>query len=85
LEQETVFKDVVEQVADGNHSICGVILESHLLGGKQSFHSLPVNPEISITDPCLDWNQTVKLLQEGAHMLKERSASAIRNAVTCVI
>lgn len=84
-EQEVAFKNVIEQVAEGNHSIRGVILESHLIGGKQSCHSMPLKPEISITDPCLDWNQTAELLREGAKALKERNNEVIKDAVTCAV
>ena len=72
-EQETVFYDVINQVIEGNAAIKGVILESHLQGGKQLFEGTAPHPETSITDPCLGWNKTEELLKEGAQRLKTKS------------
>jgi 3-deoxy-7-phosphoheptulonate synthase len=61
--QRAVFESVMEQ-AEENRAIAGLMLESHLFGGKQSLgddRSL-LNYGVSITDPCLDWEETEGLL-----------------------
>lgn len=59
--QPEVFQAVLEQYLEGNRAIRGVLLESHLFEGKQ-----PLTPSlrygVSITDSCLDWKTTEKLL-----------------------
>ena len=50
--QQEVFLSALEQIQEGNHLIMGMMLESHLQGGNA----------LSITDPCLDWLSTEKLL-----------------------
>ena len=72
MEQETVFGDVINQVVEGTRAIKGVILESHLQAGKQISDGTTPHPETSITDPCLDWNQTEGLLKEGAKRLQTK-------------
>lgn len=62
--QKTVFESVLSQ-AQENKAIAGIMLESHLFAGKQPLgddRSL-LNYGISITDPCLDWEETASLLR----------------------
>ena len=71
--QLDVARDIANQVARGNHSIFGVMLESNLLGGRQDV----VNGQTlaygqSITDPCIDWNNTSLLLEELAAAVHSR-------------
>jgi 3-deoxy-7-phosphoheptulonate synthase len=54
------------QIVDGNRSIVGLMLESHLKAGSQ-----PIPKDLgkleygmSITDPCIDWDSTAKLLHK---------------------
>jgi 3-deoxy-7-phosphoheptulonate synthase len=64
---------IADQVADGNESIVGVMLESFLVEGRQD---LGEAPELiygqSITDPCLDWDTTVALLGQFAAAVQAR-------------
>ncbi|WP_144393629.1 3-deoxy-7-phosphoheptulonate synthase [Pleionea sediminis] len=62
--QPLVFKNVVEQIRQGNRSILGLMLESHLTEGQQS-----INDDLtqlvygqSITDACIGWETTEELL-----------------------
>ena len=74
-EQESVFMNILEQIENGNTAIRGMILESHLQGGKQKMDlGTPLAPEISITDPCLSWEKTASLIQTGA-MLRGKTAT----------
>jgi len=63
--QMLVSNDVSEQIAQGNLGIFGVMVESHLVEGRQDL----VDGEAkvygqSITDACIGWNDTEKLLAQ---------------------
>lgn len=62
LDQKNVFQSVLEQYLSGNEQIMGIMMESYLKSGSQSIHSYPLDPSISITDPCLDWDSTEELI-----------------------
>lgn len=73
--QALVLKDVAHQVADGNHAIKGVMLESHLFGGNQKLtRPQDLRYGVSITDACLDWDSTAAALRETAALLRARRA-----------
>ena len=62
--QPLVFADCIHQVREGNRSVVGLMLESHLEAGNQS---IPENLGqlrygVSVTDPCIDWASTEALL-----------------------
>jgi 3-deoxy-7-phosphoheptulonate synthase len=74
--QPLVAENCVAQIADGNRSIVGLMLESHLKPGSQS---IPKDLSklvygMSITDPCIDWPTTESLL-----LKLHRSLAATRN------
>ncbi len=49
----------------------GIMLESHLESGNQP--ATPnARPDVSVTDPCLGWEETVKLLREIDHIVSKR-------------
>jgi 3-deoxy-7-phosphoheptulonate synthase len=62
--QPTVFQSVIHQIAEGNANIQGLMLESHLYGGNQGLpHDLSeLQYGVSITDSCLDWASTARLI-----------------------
>lgn len=77
--QKLVLEEVAEQVRNGNRSIIGVMIESNLEEGNQP---IPDDLDdlkygVSITDACIDWDTTDKLLREFAasisDSLKKRS------------
>jgi 3-deoxy-7-phosphoheptulonate synthase len=71
--QVEVARDVAAQVADGSPSIFGVMLESHLVGGRQD--PKPGQPLVygqSITDACLGWDDTVPVLEGLAKAARVR-------------
>lgn len=69
--QPFVFKSVLNHILTGDNRIKGFILESNHKAGKQPFegNGESVDPEISITDPCLDWPMTASLIQWAAHKI----------------
>ena len=71
--QPAVARDIATQVADGRPHVFGVMLESHLVGGRQD--ARPGQPLVygqSITDACLGWDDTVPVLEELAKAVRTR-------------
>ena len=63
--QSKVFKSVLNQKINGQKSIFGIMLESHLNPGNQDLSSDTKNLEygVSITDECIGWDETSELIQ----------------------
>jgi 3-deoxy-7-phosphoheptulonate synthase len=71
--QMLVGQDVAGQIAAGDFRIFGVMIESHLVGGQQKL--IPGKPLVygqSITDACLAWDDSEKLLRELAVAVTRR-------------
>lgn len=71
--QPVVMHDCVHQILEGNRSIIGVMLESHLHDGNQN---IPENLSdlkygVSITDACIGWDVTEKIVLEAAEKVRE--------------
>jgi 3-deoxy-7-phosphoheptulonate synthase len=64
--------EVADQVADGNAAIVGVMLESFLVEGRQELGAGELAYGQSITDPCLDWDATVEVLDQLASAARAR-------------
>ena len=62
--QIEVFEKIVEQRKSGNTNIVGVMLESYLYAGNQKIPAdlSQLKYGVSVTDECLDWETTEKLL-----------------------
>jgi 3-deoxy-7-phosphoheptulonate synthase len=62
--QPLVAENCVTQIVDGNRSIVGLMLESHLKPGNQPIPRDLSTLEfgVSITDPCIGWESTEALL-----------------------
>ena len=64
--QPEVMRDILGQIAAGNRSIIGAMIESNLHAGTQAF---PQPRErlrygVSITDACIDWPTTETLVRD---------------------
>jgi 3-deoxy-7-phosphoheptulonate synthase len=69
--QPLVFADCVHQVMEGNRSIAGMMLESNLEWGSQPLAARgQLRYGVSITDACMDWAATEKLLRAGRDNLR---------------
>ena len=69
--QAAVCREVLDHVREGNPGIAGLMLESQLVEGQQVIApTRRVLPDVSITDPCLGWNETADLLCEAAEAVK---------------
>ena len=75
--QEEVCHSVIEQRVAGNRALIGIMVESYLKEGNQPF---PRNPAelcygVSITDACLGWEVTERMLRWGAGKLASARSS----------
>ncbi len=71
--QPDVCADVCEQVGSGTDSICGVMMESHLVAGRQDIKpDTPLTYGQSVTDACIDWETTVPMLENLARAAASR-------------
>lgn len=71
--QPLVADNVANQILEGNHSIIGLMLESHLHAGNQP---IPENRDeltygVSVTDGCIGWETTEQLLLAMADKLRD--------------
>lgn len=60
--QSENFKKALQWIVRGNRSICGLMLESYLQAGRQDEDDVFRRYGVSITDPCLGWEETAALL-----------------------
>jgi 3-deoxy-7-phosphoheptulonate synthase len=76
--QITVGRDVAEQIAGGDQRIMGVMVESHLVAGRQDVvdGKAAVYGQ-SITDPCIAWDDTVGVVETLATAVRERRMRAM--------
>lgn len=69
--QEEVWRSVIEQRVSGTKSLIGIMVESHLNEGNQP---IPKNISelrygVSITDSCIGWETTERMLRGGYEAL----------------
>lgn len=73
--QPMVCENIAAQLAAGESRIFGVMVESHLVGGRQD---LEPGKELtygqSITDGCIGWDDSVAVLQTLANGVRQRRA-----------
>jgi len=79
--QERVWNNVLSQRLDGNGSIIGMLLESNLFEGGQKATEYPskLRYGVSITDECVSWNTTERLLRDAGRLMRKRR-SAMKSA-----
>ncbi len=71
--QMMVGRSVAEQLATGNTHIMGVMIESHLVAGRQDIEpGKELTFGQSITDACLGWDESASLVQELAAAVRQR-------------
>ncbi|MCF7974619.1 MAG: 3-deoxy-7-phosphoheptulonate synthase [Phycisphaerae bacterium] len=72
-EQPRVAHHVAQQLAQGSSAIFGVMLESHLVAGRQEIAaSEAMTYGQSVTDACLSWDETVPVLDTLADAVRQR-------------
>jgi len=78
--QEEVWRCVIEQRAAGTRSLIGVMVESYLKEGNQPFPRARSELEygVSITDACIGWDVTERMLRRGAETLSAVRSEAVK-------
>jgi 3-deoxy-7-phosphoheptulonate synthase len=75
--QVAVAADVARQVAGGDARIIGLMVESHLVAGRQDLvPGRPLTYGQSITDGCLGWEASVQVLEGLADAVRQRRLKA---------
>jgi 3-deoxy-7-phosphoheptulonate synthase len=71
--QRIVCEDIGRQIAGGETRIIGVMVESHLVAGRQDLMpGQALQYGQSITDGCLGWDDSVRLLEGLAEAVRVR-------------
>jgi len=79
--QPDVVEDIAVQIEAGDRRIGGVMVESNLVAGRQDL--VPGRPLLygqSITDGCIDWPASVKVLERLAAAVERQRAREGRKA-----
>jgi 3-deoxy-7-phosphoheptulonate synthase len=65
--QPLVFRDCIHQIIEGNRSIVGLMLESHLHEGSQPIPDdlARLRYGVSVTDPCIGWEATEEVIRRA--------------------
>ncbi|WP_080436188.1 3-deoxy-7-phosphoheptulonate synthase [Burkholderia ubonensis] len=71
--QVPVCDVIAEQISEGEQRIVGVMIESNLLAGRKDYEPGEAVPfGMSITDACLGWTDTVRVLDRLAKATSSR-------------
>lgn len=76
--QEEVMQSAVAQRAAGNTSLIGVMVESNLEDGNQPIPGdlSKLKYGVSITDACVGWETTERMLRQGHEILASRQVAS---------
>ncbi|QPG74672.1 3-deoxy-7-phosphoheptulonate synthase [Brettanomyces nanus] len=79
--QPVVCASVAEQISNGESKIIGVMIESNINEGKQSIpeDKSQLKYGVSITDACVSWETTVKMLKQLSDAVKARRVKVAKN------
>jgi 3-deoxy-7-phosphoheptulonate synthase len=78
--QPAVCADVGSQIAHGETRVMGLMIESHLVAGRQDLIAgQPLVYGQSVTDGCIDWDSSVKVLEALAESVRERRRTLLKN------
>ena len=74
--QGEVVREIAQQLADGDSRILGVMIESHLIAGRQELiPGCALTYGQSITDGCIGWDHTLELFDLLAEAVQHRRAA----------
>ncbi|MEZ5658806.1 MAG: 3-deoxy-7-phosphoheptulonate synthase [Burkholderiaceae bacterium] len=78
--QPAVVADIAAQLAAGERRIFGVMVESHLVAGRQDLGAGELVYGQSVTDGCIGWDDSVTVLDTLAQAVAQRRRLAVRAA-----
>jgi 3-deoxy-7-phosphoheptulonate synthase len=68
-----VCADIAGQIAGGDDRIVGVMVESHLVAGRQDLvPGQALTYGQSVTDGCIDWDTSIEVLEGLAQAVRQR-------------
>ena len=74
--QAAILRQVVKAFRDGQSAILGLMIESNLLPGKQTWtEGKDLSRGVSITDSCMGWDETEALLMMAAEESAQRASA----------
>ena len=77
--QPKVAQSIHDQLKDGENGICGVMIESNLVEGRQDVPAeggrAGLKYGCSITDACIGWESTEQVLDLLADGVRQRRAA----------
>jgi 3-deoxy-7-phosphoheptulonate synthase len=78
--QPLVVDAIAQQLEAGDRRIGGVMVESHLVAGRQDqVPGKPLRYGQSITDACIDWETSIGVLDRLAAAVKQRRVARSQN------
>ncbi|HVW67338.1 MAG TPA: 3-deoxy-7-phosphoheptulonate synthase [Steroidobacteraceae bacterium] len=84
--QPGVVDDIARQIESGDTRIGGLMIESHLVAGRQDLvHGRPLVYGQSITDGCIDWDASVRVLERLARASERRRANLLHRTAEPVM
>lgn len=76
--QPQVIRSVCEQLEGGERRLMGVMIESHLVGGRQDIvPGQALTYGQSITDSCIAWDETAPLIAQLADAVRKRRLRSV--------
>lgn len=77
--QEEVWQNLISQRVEGCEPLLGVMIESHLFEGNQPIPGRidDLRYGVSLTDACLGWDVTERMLRHGAERLRAERRSTV--------
>lgn len=78
--QEEVWQNLISQRVEGCEPLLGVMIESHLFEGNQPIPAQlsDLKYGVSLTDACLGWEVTERMLRHGADRLRAERRTAVQ-------
>tara|TARA_B100000575_G_C23141286_1_gene664225 strand:- start:1580 stop:2650 length:1071 start_codon:yes stop_codon:yes gene_type:complete len=74
--QHLVCNSLCERISSGDESVLGVMIESNIIGGRQDLGNITDMSKLeygkSITDACISWDETEKILHNLSKSVKDR-------------
>jgi 3-deoxy-7-phosphoheptulonate synthase len=79
--QELVWRHIIDQRLAGNTTLMGLMLESNLYEGNQKFTAdrSALKYGVSITDECISWETTERLIRSAAEKLGRLAIENVQN------
>ncbi len=68
--QKRVLRSIVDQIRWGESAIRGFMLESNIKEGNQKINGGPLEYGLSVTDACIGWDETERIVLHAAEILR---------------